>query len=546
MSFPLRVFPEAVTVEVELDGVGNGWTELPDVQINTNIEIRRGISGTGPLDLLAGTGTMTFQLNNAANNSAGLEGLYSLRHANALDGWKTGIGIRAFLLYGSVPRYVFVGTIKSIEPMPGKHKERKVSVTCVDWMDEAARTKVRGLATETDKRSDEVFSELLAIVDRQPASTAIQYGADEYPYVFDNALSEKNTVYSEFQRLCQSEFSRAFVKGDGTLVYESRHKRPNSLSVAVTLTGDDIGGITTQRGNEAIVNRVEVQAHPRRVDVTNSVLFTLASIPKIEAGTSYSFSAPYRDPDARATRVGGMSMVTPVATTDYTAFENQDGTGSDLTSSVDADIVFGANSAEVTVTNAGSQDLYLCSFQLRGLGVYDYETVLAVADDEDSQAEYGESVLSVDMPYQDDPRIAKDAADYLVSQLSDVISPVTEVEFVANREDRLMLAALTLDVSDRVHVEDDMVGTEPFVPVGEIEEITALEFFINSVQLSIGERGIMRCKWGLTPADPFKYWILERDGFTELGETTRLAYGAFIPGWQLDNSALGTDTRVNS
>ena len=72
-------------VEVELSGSGAGWTALTnDVRIALQpIEIQYGIQGSGPLDRVASTGTMSFALNNSAANSAGEAGRVSPGHDNA-------------------------------------------------------------------------------------------------------------------------------------------------------------------------------------------------------------------------------------------------------------------------------------------------------------------------------------------------------------------------------------------------------------------------------------------------------------------------------
>jgi len=253
----------------------------------------------------------------------------------------------------------------------------------------------------------------------------------------------------------------------------------------------------------------------------------------------------YRDPDARATRVGGLNMTQPVITTDYTFNAAQDGSGVDISGQLSVSATYAGNSAEVTVLNNGPQDGYLTKLQCRGQGVYSYETVLVTAENQDSKDLYGERVFGLDMPYQSEVPTARDAAEFAVNQGKAILTPVDAITFWANREHRLMLAALQLDMSSKIHLEETVIGTDAIIPPGETLPVAALSFFVNGVSLSIGENGTIKCTLALAQADPFNYWILERDGFTELGLTTRLAYGAFIAGWVLDDSVLGTGTRVN-
>jgi len=539
------VFPEDVKVWADL---GSGFVQIPDVDLSSPISIQRGNQGTSLVDIMATTGSASFDLDNSTDNSAGLLGLYSINNINTLPGWHPGIPIKLTVRFLAVDEPIFFGKMVSAEPQSGKYGNRKVTVNCVDWMEEAATAKASGIPVQINKRSDEIFALLLEVIERQPVATQIGIGADTYPYALDNALDGDINVMSEWQRLLDSERGYAFVKRNGTLVYQGRHRRTNLFSLSATITDEDIMNVDTSRGIEEVYNKAQVQSHPRRVDaLATSILFSLASKPRIERNTSSNFNAPYRDPSARATRAGGLNMVTPVITTDYTFNSLEDGSGTDLTHQLDVTIPngFGGNSADVLVFNNGPQDGFLTKLQLRGRGVYDYETVLSEAESMASRVKYGLREFTLDQPYQSDPLVSEDTAHFIVAQTKHLITQVRGVSFIGNREERLMRYALQVDIGDRVHVEETMVGTVPVTPVDEPQAVSALEFFVNAVTLTIVEGPMVYCTWGLVPADPFNYWILERTGFTELDFTTRLAYGSFVAGWVLDESELGSGTRVN-
>jgi len=548
-TYPLIVDVSIAVQNSGWDNVKVGvWQPLLDVQIASGIRVNRGIQGITFRDRVASSGDLDFQLDNSATNSQALLGLYSPNNANALDGWRIGVNVRLSMVFQEVRQFLFYGTIDSITPTSGKFGSRKVLVSCVDWMDEAARVKVKGLTVLQNVRSDEVFSALLANMENQPPQgSVVQVGGDEYPFALDNAFSEEVSVMTEFTKLIQSEQGFIWVRRDGVLIFESRHKRPNIFTTDISLTDQEISGVGAGRGRDSVINRAEVQAHPRRVDAAaTSILFQLASVPEILRSTSLTVEALYRDPDARATRVGGIEMVVPVATTDYAFFENADGTGTDYTAQISIVVTFSANSAVVVVTNNGPFDGFLTKLNLRGKGIYAYETALATADSQPSKTRYGETTFALDMPYQDDLNVSRDAAEFIVNQAKDILTQVDSVTFWGNRSIQLMNAALQRDVSDKINLIETVIGAAPFFPIGETEQqITATNFFINGINLTIGERGVIRCTWTLAPGDPFNYWILERTGFTELGITTRLGYGSFIAGWVLDDSALGSGTRVN-
>ena len=76
----------AVKVEMKLAGVDGVYTDV-SADVLSDLTATYGISGGGPTDRVASTGSMQFQLNNSASNSAGLVGYYSLGHANARSGF---------------------------------------------------------------------------------------------------------------------------------------------------------------------------------------------------------------------------------------------------------------------------------------------------------------------------------------------------------------------------------------------------------------------------------------------------------------------------
>jgi hypothetical protein len=545
----MAVFPSSIRIEARL---GNGlvWTELPDVLIKSPISISRGNEGSTQKDRVAQTGSMTFRLNNAEDNSEGLLGLYSPNNMNRLEGWGVGIPIRCVITYSGTDYVQFVGVVEAIEPTSGKFKDRQVSVSCTDWMEEAARSKIRGLPLQIGERSSRVFEVVANGVERQPVGGYdIKPGADVFPYALDSALEGEVNAMSEFQRIAQSELGRIYVSREGTVVYEGRHYRPNLQTLFGTLTDADIDGVEAGRGREDVINHAEIQVFPRRVDATpTTVLSELAGTKKIERNTDVEVNVLLRDPESRATRVGGRDMVQPVPTTDYLFNSLEDGTGTDLTGQLTVVVDFSANGGNATITNNGPQDGYLIKFQTRGRGVYDYETVQVKSDSQASKDKYGEAGFSLDMPYQANFGIAQDAADFVVQQAKELLTQIRAVRFYANNEDRLMIAALTGEISNKISLVETVIGAESFLLVGEdegqVQEISVTKFFINSVRLEIGERGVTTCTWTLEPADPFSYWILEVTGSTELEVTTRLAYGSFQLAWVLDFDFLGTTTRL--
>jgi hypothetical protein len=205
-----------------------------------------------------------------------------------------------------------------------------------------------------------------------------------------------------------------------------------------------------------------------------------------------------------------------------------------------------ANSATIRVVNNGPQDGFLTLLQLRGKGIYDYNTSQVTVTSAASAAKYGGNDVTVDMPHQADAAVASDVAAYIIQQCKALLTQIKGFTYWGNQEARLMLAALTLDIGTKIGLSETVVGTAGVIPPGETQPVSVLDFFIQSVNLQITEGRLVKCSYGIAPADPFTYWVLERTGYTELDLTTRLASGTLFAGWIVGQSSLDTDTRVNA
>jgi hypothetical protein len=431
---------------------------------------------------------------------------------------------------------MWVGAVKGAQRFPGARGQR-TSVQCVDWMDEAARAKLTGIPVATDVQSDEAFETLAAIVQVQPPyGIQSSAGSDIYPYAFDNTQDESSRVLGEFQKLALSEYGLIWVAA-GKAYFEGRRRRAGGGSIKLALDEDDnLLGISVSSDRDDVVNRAQVTIHPRRRDAAaTTVLFSMSSPLQVIRGTSVTLKCQYRDPDQLAQRVGGLDMVAPHAVTDYTFFENEDGTGADLTDQLTVTADFGGNAAMVTVANAGPYDGYIPAdgLNLRGRGLYDYQPIQADVQDDASVEAYGEAPLSYDMPYQSSPSNALDLAAFLVGLNKDPRVRVLSVDVLANWSDEMAAALLGMQVSDRVSITSTTL---------ELDEVP---YFVNGFRLTVSQAGLCSFTLILEPVDTSEFWLLEVDGRTELGVTTRLGFGLFVPGWILDTSELGVETFLN-
>lgn len=505
-------------VQFELAGVGGGWSDVTaDVLLGAEpLRFRYGIAAGGPSDRVADTGWCTFALNNDVTNSGGLLGYYSPLHANVRAGFTWGIGVRIKFVYAAVTYYKWMGKIAEIDPVPGTRYERITRIRCVDWMDEAAQFNVRDVSIQLSKRSDQVFSAVLAAMPKQPAATSVGVGLDTYPYSLDD-IGDHPSAVSVFQKITQSELGFIYVKGDsvqgGTLVYENRQTRILAGSVNLSTLTNTQTKMSVPRTLAQLYNRVETTVHPKSIDAAaTTVLYQKPSGTTIlvAAGQTTTIFGDFRDPAQSAVSlIGGTAGVAPVATTDYVANSAADGSGSNLTANFTVTATFFAATVKLVIVNTGATDGYLTTLQVRGKGIYDYGPQVSRSDAAASQASQGLRALLIDMPYQDALVNGQGAADYLLNIYS---NPQTQVDAVSFASDTaaLLTAALAREISDRIGLVETVTGVSTANQAG---------FYIQSIEMEIVPSRIgplITCTWGLAPASGQAVLVLDQVGSSEL------------------------------
>jgi hypothetical protein len=499
-----------------------------DVDNNAPIDVSYGIRGNGPLDRIAATGTMTFSLNNAANNSGGVLGYYSPGHTNVRTGWDLGLLVRLKLTYDGTTYYKFAGNLVDIEPDAGSYGRRSVMCTAVDWMDEAARAKVKDVTIQTSKRADELVHSLVTnSVSKQPLASSYDEGQSTFEYAFDNLLDTQTTVLRALADCVISELGYLYVKGDttqgGTLKFEDRHARPK-YGAADASFDNSMMGLKVDRGRSDVINRVYVVVHPRTADASVSVLYeltTTASVPAVSAGRSIQLIAPFKESSIRGYRIAGSSIVSPASGTDWVANTASDGTGSNITSDVAVThSTTSANSVTFNIQNNATVTAYLTTLQVRGNALKDItETVFSSANIT-SQGTYGENDVRVSMQYESNTgTFATEIASWILNTTKDARYVISEFTLASNSNDTLMTQSLAREPGDKITISESVTGLAATGGSG-----AQIGYFINGVNMSVRPGGIITTSWVLAPAEQQAAWVLNQVGASEIGISTNLGF----------------------
>jgi hypothetical protein len=266
------------------------------------------------------------------------------------------------------------------------------------------------------------------------------------------------------------------------------------------------------RSAKNIFNKVKAEVNPREFDASASVLFTLQSTPLVAQSGSIIIEGRYTDPVQRGTlRIGGASMIDSASNTDYQMWTASDATGTDLTANFTVTTCYGGNTVRYEISNDGGQAGYITLLQARGRAIAVREPSISEKIDQVSIDTYGESVLRLNMPYQEDALVADDAATAMLSAWKDPVSIGKKVSFIGNLSDDLMKYGLWYEPGDKITIVEEVTGVD-------------IEYFINGVELSVTEDGLIKFTWILTPAGLVSYWIIGVVGASEMGQTTTLGY----------------------
>ena len=410
------------------------------------------------------------------------------------------------------------GKLRVANPDPGEYHAPLVRVVSYDGMRDLAESTVRNIAIQINKTESEL---LTAVCDALPAAAQpiardFATGVETFPYSLDE-LGTGSSALSVVHKIARSSFAAVYMRGDGTLVLQSRDTRGTG---SAAFHFDNLHhGQTANASVDELVNRVEVVVNPRKVDAaaTTVIYSTVGTANSVDAGKTVTLSVTYRDPDESRTLIGATDVVTTlVANTDYGGRPNEDGSGSDVSSDLAIVCTAYSSTATLAITNNGSATIYLVNasgvplLQIRGKGIYQRSPLTF---SEVSTQPYGDKSVVIDAVYMSNTDNAQGYATTVEERWNQPVSAMLEaIDFVASDSDDLLLQACARNPGDLIEVTETAIGA------------SSLDMIIQSVELQIDRGDFTRCKFGLAPAALTSYWRLGIAGRSALGESTILGW----------------------
>jgi hypothetical protein len=476
----------------------SGWVDITsDIRITMPVSYSTGNPNNDIEARVADEGVLRLAFDNSIGNSQGVAGLYSPDHVNADECFVQNQPIRIRLVSNAITYYQWRGSISTIEPSAGSMGERITYVEALDFMQYFYNTDFTNVNIQTDKRDDELLTTLLAQLPRQPEAIDFDTGNDQYTYAFHDETKGTSHIITVIQKMMMSGLGKMFVRGgttySETLTYINRQNILNP-GTPVAALDNTMSGLSVIRDDSSLIKKVSVVTYPAQIDATDVVLWQLNTPLKVDPGTSKTFTMTLRDPNGRATKVAALSLVTPVADTDY-KFSSVSGSGNNLNANISFSYSDGTNSFDVTVTNNASVVGYLWYFFPRGKGIYLYEPV--PTSKLTGQA-FGKT-LNVNMPYQEDEVVGTSIASLYSDWYSVPRSNITSCKIIGNKSDALMEAALVVQPGDYVTIKEDQTGIDT-------------GFIVNGIDkelIPISDGVLVNAIWYLTQAQIVTGFILD-------------------------------------
>jgi hypothetical protein len=335
--------------------------------------------------------------------------------------------------------------------------------------------------------------------------STLEYGQSIFAYVADTWFAGL-TGADAIRQLAESERGRFFIDRSGQIVFYNRHHTLKDTTADATFA-DNMAGLDYAYGAD-VVNRVQVRITPRSSGTPGTVLWTLASPITLTPGEDgvREIVAVYRDSHERP--MGALSLIAPVAGTDYNANTLANGLGINRTAKVSVTVLSAdASAARLQIRNNSAQTFYLLAgMQLRGTPLNQGDPLVIEQTDHVSMNLYGLNTLLFDLPALTSVDEAGQIAGYEIARRK---TPSGRVRSIQVSTANLLTQVLARTLFDRISVQETQTNH-------------SADYFIIAEQHEVDLGGFSHhVTWTLESADANAFWLL---GTSTLDQTTLVAY----------------------
>ena len=360
-----------------------------------------------------------------------------------------------------------------------------------------ARLSALGIIVELSQREVSVAiqenvstADALGLILDAAGITAAQRGTIDGNISMARWWSRDQRAIEALREVEETEGGFVYETREGAIAMQDNDDRTLSAAATYTLsdtpTGTDIPALTLEPGDptQDITNSVTVPIRQYAVGAVE-VLWTLGTIPDIEAGETIILVVQYPDEEAGQSVIAVSEWEDLVATTDYLGNTAEDGSGNNRTSSLSITATKAATTLTLEIENTHASDtIYLTHLQARGRELTAEQPVNVKAENADSIMAYGRRSYLAPAQFLSTTRDGFDYANLIVQLNKD---PLTRVSGSFDATDDGDIA-VALDLSQRIEV--DLEGV-------------AEDYFIENIEHRIGQGRRHIVNLLMSPASPF-------------------------------------------
>lgn len=338
---------------------------------------------------------------------------------------------------GAINKLVHV--FKGLTLMPKESKvARTVEIEGLDYIKFLNEQALESTIYE-NQRSDQIIEDILTTAGLGSSQYSLDQGKNTIAFAW---FTKGQTAGERIKKLCEAEDAVFYQDENGLLRFENRNHYGQSPYNTVIWDVEPSHILAWKEDNSTkIINRVIVSAKPRQVTADNVEVWLNGIEEQIEAGETITIWAELENPLK--------SLVTPVETTDYTAFTDTGGAGTDISSDITITTTLFTTTVKIEIENANASKAYLNFLRLRGKPALITSEIKKTAEDATSISKYGESQFTLDNDFIDDEDFAEYIANAIVSKYAD---PTRRLVLTVQGVPQLQLR-------DMVRVKDQDVGT---------------------------------------------------------------------------------------
>lgn len=259
----------------------------------------------------------------------------------------------------------------------------------------------------TGLRTDQVLENILTDLGYSTAQYSLDMGLQTIPF----GIFEAGTRYIDIvNELSQAENAHFYQDEAGILRFENRQHWDNAPYTQVQRIINTAQVIEAKSPTDShLINVVEVVSKPRK-KLASTTVFTQSGVKEINPSSSLEIWVNFDDPM--------LSINTP----SYTANTLSDGTGTDITSSVNLTTFDKfARSAKIVLTNTTTSVAYITSMTISGRSApLTGETLYTRLQDDSSVTAYEERPYRIENDYIQSQSWADSFAQLILNDYSDI------------------------------------------------------------------------------------------------------------------------------